>query len=305
MTTRTRAGIIITMTVMPLFLLATGSGGAREIVVDDDGGPWADHTAIQDAVNVSQDGDIVRVFAGQYDAAVILNRAVGLVGNGTKATFLTCTDPTASAIDPVIDIASDDVDMSDLSIVFGRYLINSFRLVGVRCEARDGLEVVGCDLIVQHRYDSGIGIVIGNCSRALMVDCTFMNNSQGIMAMNVSLELEGCTFEDEGDATFEGSGVNLEGCTFNSESDAFIKNSSMPLIRGCSFGADSRLNIADSIGSRIEECNFSDSGGSALGLHRADSSAIENCRFGKASGGMSQYQSSESRVVRFGWMLDL
>ena len=70
--------------------------------------------------------------------------------------------------------------------------------------------------------------------------------------------------------------MNLEGCTFNSESDAFIKNSSMPLIRGCSFGEDSRLNIADSIGSRIEECNFSGNGEFALGLHRADSSAIEN-----------------------------
>jgi len=68
------------------FLLATGEEvEARTITVDDDG--EGDFTKIQDAINASDDGDIIRVFEGSYfEQMIMVNKSVSLIGNGSEVT---------------------------------------------------------------------------------------------------------------------------------------------------------------------------------------------------------------------------
>ena len=68
-----------------LFLMACGVEG-RTITVDDDG--EAEFTSIQDAINVSVDGDSVQVWDGEYREALIVNKSISIIGNGSEKTSL-------------------------------------------------------------------------------------------------------------------------------------------------------------------------------------------------------------------------
>ena len=43
---------------------------------------------IQDAVDASQSGDIVRVYAGTYSENVVVNEGISIIGNGTEDTII-------------------------------------------------------------------------------------------------------------------------------------------------------------------------------------------------------------------------
>ncbi len=58
--------------------------------VDDSGG--ADYTTIQAAIDDANDGDTIMVAAGTYDEAIVLTKALELVGNDPADTFITYTD---------------------------------------------------------------------------------------------------------------------------------------------------------------------------------------------------------------------
>ena len=83
---------------------------AETITVDDDGG--ADYTTIQDAVNESKEGDVIRVYEGLYvEKKLIINRTVSIVGNGTGATII-----DGDENDDAVRITSPWVNMSNLAV---------------------------------------------------------------------------------------------------------------------------------------------------------------------------------------------
>ncbi len=65
---------------------ATRGAAAATIMVDDDGG--ADYEKIQDAINASEDGDTILIYEGSYFENIVVNRTLGLIGNGTGQTII-------------------------------------------------------------------------------------------------------------------------------------------------------------------------------------------------------------------------
>jgi len=73
---------VLMVGVVLLFLFTVSRSQGKTIIVDDDGGRWADYTL----VNSSED-DIVRIYDGIYSELIIINQSVTLVGNGTNTIW--------------------------------------------------------------------------------------------------------------------------------------------------------------------------------------------------------------------------
>ena len=68
------------------FTLAVEEAQAKTTTVDDSGG--AHYENIQDAINASEEGDTIRIFAGMYYENVVVNRTLSLIGNGSTKTTI-------------------------------------------------------------------------------------------------------------------------------------------------------------------------------------------------------------------------
>ncbi len=68
-----------------MLILAGGHlSAAEDIVVDSNGN--GDHTSIQSAIDAAGEGDTLKVWAGEYNENVIVNKTLTLVGNGSEET---------------------------------------------------------------------------------------------------------------------------------------------------------------------------------------------------------------------------
>ena len=134
------AGILATASPGPAAAAPLGATGkTRVIVVDDDRVQCAtaDFTSIQEALDVASDGDRVRVCAGLYREAVVIDESVTLQGEVGAVASLDCLDPAPSALGdldpsrfavvqppagelfdgvPLVRIAADDVVVTGLAL---------------------------------------------------------------------------------------------------------------------------------------------------------------------------------------------
>ncbi len=94
-----------------LIIILSGPGSSRVIVVDDDGGQWADHTTIRDAMNASNPGDTVLVYAGNYSEGIWINQSIVIEGNGSKEVILDNNDGVFQFL-----ISANDVAISGISM---------------------------------------------------------------------------------------------------------------------------------------------------------------------------------------------
>ena len=79
------------MTVVTAAILtSTIASAAKTWTVDDSGG--ADYTTIQGAIDAASDGDTIQVAAGTYDEAIVMTKALELIGNDASDTIITYTD---------------------------------------------------------------------------------------------------------------------------------------------------------------------------------------------------------------------
>ncbi len=95
--------------IMVLVLTAQQAGAAKTITVDDDGGAY--YTKIQDAVNVSEDGDTIRVYEGTYYENIVVNKSVSLIGNSSANTTI-----DGRGDEDVVQITADWVKMSGFMV---------------------------------------------------------------------------------------------------------------------------------------------------------------------------------------------
>ena len=88
------------------------------IIVDKNGS--GDFTGIQDAINNSVDGDVIRIWDGIYNERIEVNRSVTIIGNSTSSTSI-------SGSGTHITITSDHVNISGISVSVGSsaFMINS------------------------------------------------------------------------------------------------------------------------------------------------------------------------------------
>jgi parallel beta-helix repeat protein len=74
-------GIAIMIGIVPV-------AGQGTIIVDDDGGAWANYTAIQDAIDNATSGDLIYVYEGLYNESLNVDVYVHLIGNGSDVTTI-------------------------------------------------------------------------------------------------------------------------------------------------------------------------------------------------------------------------
>ncbi len=91
-----------------LFCISAVSVSGDTIIVDDD---WAgaDHDNIQDAVNASENGDVIWVFEGVYNESLHIERSISIVGNGSDNTSITANGT-------IIELNASWVNVSNLNI---------------------------------------------------------------------------------------------------------------------------------------------------------------------------------------------
>jgi len=86
-----------------------GTGSGETITVDDDGD--ADYEWIQSAIDASEDGDTVRVYAGSYEwVNLVVNKSINLIGNGSETTTI------SGFLNAVVKITADWVNMSGFNV---------------------------------------------------------------------------------------------------------------------------------------------------------------------------------------------
>ena len=102
--------ILISGIILFCLCFLCGIGSADIITVDDDGG--ADYEKIQDAVDVAEDGDTIRVFEGTYYENVIVDKSVSLIGNGSVKTTI-----DGDGKGTVVKITVDWVNMSGFMVM--------------------------------------------------------------------------------------------------------------------------------------------------------------------------------------------
>ena len=96
------------------------TGKPDTFYVDDDASPGGEGSlshpfqVVQDAINVSIDGDIIRVFSGIFYENVIVNKSVSLIGNGSEVTTI-----DGGGNGDVVNITADWVNMSGFYITGG------------------------------------------------------------------------------------------------------------------------------------------------------------------------------------------
>jgi len=85
---------------------------------------------LQDAINASSDGYIIRVFDGIYNETIIIDRTISLMGNGSGTTTILNYGSVLEAV----NITADQVNISGFSITRGDYLSSS---IGIKVVAND------------------------------------------------------------------------------------------------------------------------------------------------------------------------
>ncbi len=177
-------------------ILIAGCSTGRTIVVDDDLGSWAEFNKIQDAINASDHGDLIRIYAGLYNESVQVNRTLSLEGNGSIDTRI---DSNGSFY--TMEILSKNCTVSGLNLSRA-YWANVY------------VASSGCEVNNITTYTGGRGVdlrYVDNCS---VSDSRFINLNTDILLIyceNVSV------FNNYGkrDLPSGGTGIKISRSRYN------------------------------------------------------------------------------------------
>jgi len=149
------------------------------LVVDTAGG--GDHSTIQEAIDVSENGTIINISPGTYqEHLVIMNRTIALVGQSENTVII------GGGTGSTLEIFCDNVTLFSLTI-------------------RNGGDVV-----------NGDGVVIYGSSNITITDCIFEQTSNGISLLPLEGNLSGnCRITDNVFRDNDGDGIYVEAGTAN------------------------------------------------------------------------------------------
>ena len=145
--------------------------------VDDDAPEGGDgslekpYQKIQDAVNVSENGDTVRVFAGTYHENVRVNKSLNLFGDGSEDTVI-----NGSYNGDVVTITSDYVNLSGFMITGSGNVPNA----GIHIQSDH-------NLICENNCSNdgvGVGIYLEKSDNNKLMNNTFSKSENGIYLSN-------------------------------------------------------------------------------------------------------------------------
>lgn len=159
---RTLHLIILIGLIACIIVVIPGGCSGSTITVDDDGG--GDFTRIQNAINVSEEGDVIRVYEGLYRESLIINTSISLIGNGSDV----------SAIDGYEEVFS-------ITITADRVNVSGFLISNRDSGSRDGGIRVESDhvRISQMNFTiRGRGVFVNQSRECSIVDNTFSSRYQ-------------------------------------------------------------------------------------------------------------------------------
>lgn len=193
-----------------MLINATPTSEGATYVVDDDGGSWADHTSIQDALNGSSDNDTILIYSGNYDESIDINRSVDIIGNGSSQTYLIGQGSECIAVN------SNNVSIIGLNI--SSQVDGSG--TGVRIYA-DYIDVDNCSIIDVYNGIYGWDVNVSNCivyasnygmytGYSVIDSCTVVGAKYGLNLRGYST-VDNCTLKgSEYGAYLYGSGTILQ-----------------------------------------------------------------------------------------------
>lgn len=104
-----------------LLLVIVRCGDGRTTIVDDDG--EGEFTTVQDAINVSSDGDVIHVWDGWYRENIVIDKPISVIGNFTR-TKLECRNDSDA-----ISIIADNITLTNVEIENDRDYQNNSGIV--------------------------------------------------------------------------------------------------------------------------------------------------------------------------------
>jgi len=235
-----------------LLLLSLGESQGKIIIVDDDGGSWADYSSIRDACDNATTNDIIRIFSGEYHEKFIINRSLSLIGNVSNETVIAFYQYS----NRTIDINASNVLLSNLMI--------------------DGIKT-GNQMAIYVRYQNNISIE----------NCTFTNTSRGFVCQNTSnINFYDCSFNSHETTLinfYSSNNITIKRCYFNTSKGWY----SVGLTNICQFIRISNC-IFDGEGIGIEgvgktvncvvvDCIFNSHSG--FGYWNGENISVKGCEF--------------------------
>lgn len=261
-------GISLLMVSISLTVWTDGAV-ADTYIVDDDGGPWANYTKIQDAVDNATNGDTIRVYSGYYIERLTVSDSLTMVGNGTDETTI-----DGASAGRIFLIFSNEVDIAHMKLINGTY--------GIDMSHSDGFSVR--NLLIEDMNNNGIYI---NSS-----DNGEVRNST-IRQCNYGLSLRNSHWNTIGNVTADMNshmGIELSASTFNE-----ITGSEMRYTGGG--GGQYGLYIGESNNNTVERCHIHNNSGHGLLVYRSDGIRISNSSVSSNDkDGIAFEGSDESRI---------
>ncbi len=128
----------------------------------------AEFLTVNDAINKSQNGDSIIVYAGIYYENILINKSINLIGENKETTKIISKNGTNT-----ITIKSDYINITDFTIKGG---INS----GIFIESSSS-----CNIFKNIISNNSIGIFINSTKNLQIYNNTISNNSEfGIFINN-------------------------------------------------------------------------------------------------------------------------
>ncbi|MCI0497295.1 MAG: PQQ-binding-like beta-propeller repeat protein [Thermoplasmata archaeon] len=154
------------------------------IVVDDDGGRWADYMTLKAALENATDDMTIFLYEGHYLERVDVNKRLRIIGNGTGLTVI-----DGNGTGTVISMFSDDTSIMNLTVTGAGTGEDD------ACIRADGTSRVRISNIAV--FGGGSGIALWNCTDASIDNCSVNRSVTGIRSKR-------------------GSGANVVGCDITS-----------------------------------------------------------------------------------------
>ncbi len=301
------------LALLAVLLAGSGAGSARTLHVDDDAPPGGDGSQgspfqeIQDAVDASENGDTIRVLAGNYSGAQ-LNKTLSLEGSHGEP----------STIHGVVTISSNWTNMSDFSttsvlqVMYADYvtIFNNHCSGGISLEGAsytlvanntcnggrgrtEGIFTVpggwggktGHSNVITNNscsgYTGGIGILVANSVNDIISYNRCYLNERGIMisgGSNITLIGNNCSQNGIGEDAVLWGGISLY---YGSQNCSLIGNNcSLNSNSGIMVGISSSITLLENI------CSFNSLNGISL-FHSNSSELTGNILTGNHDGGMA------------------
>ena len=281
--------IIIGMVFIALgFLIVINEVEGKSITVDANGG--ADITKIQDAINISSDGDTIRVWEGTYYENVVVNKAVSMIGNGSGQTAI-----DAGGDGAVVTISADMVNMSGFHVTGSWFLgtgikmeSNNIHLFGNKC-TNNYYSIYLCDSNNNSLANNTVsdndnrGIYLRYSSNNTLTNNTITGNGGGIYltySSNNTLTNNTVSGNDGSGIKFDESSSNTltyNTITGNGGGIYLSTSNDNTLTNNTVSGNDgSGINFDESSNNTLTNNTVSDNDGSGFSLSRSNDNTLTN-----------------------------